>query len=111
DTFTGQLKDMDLKTTSNEANLAIANLKNTLATADKALADIAAIATKIKKGEGSLGLLINDKTFHENLNSALTNLELLLQDVRLNPKRYTRILSKKQIPYQKPQQDPGLNGE
>lgn len=111
DTFTGQLKDMDLKTTSNEANLAIANLKNTLATADKALADIAAITTKIKKGEGSLGLLINDKAFHENLNSALNNLELLLQDVRLNPKRYTRILSRKQIPYEKPQQDPGLEGE
>jgi phospholipid/cholesterol/gamma-HCH transport system substrate-binding protein len=104
--FSGQLKDMDLKGTTAEAKAAIANLKTTLATTDKTLAEVSGLIQKVRAGEGTLGKLLNDKTLYDNLNTTSHNLDLLLQDVRLNPKRYTRILSRKQIPYQAPVNDP-----
>lgn len=108
--FSGQLKDVDLKNTADEARAAIANLKTTLATTDKTLAEATEMIRKIKNGEGTLGLLVSDKKLYENLQSTSKNLDLLLQDVRLNPKRYTRILSRKQIPYQAPAVDPAETG-
>jgi phospholipid/cholesterol/gamma-HCH transport system substrate-binding protein len=109
--FSGQLKDMDLKGTTAEAKAAIANLKTTLATTDKTLAEVSGLIQKVRAGEGTLGKLLNDKTLYDNLNTTSHNLDLLLQDVRLNPKRYTRILSRKQIPYQAPVNDPAKEGK
>jgi phospholipid/cholesterol/gamma-HCH transport system substrate-binding protein len=108
--FSGQLKSVDLPGTAAETKIAITHLKTTLTTADKALRDIGTITEKIKNSEGSLGMLVNDKSLVQNLESTARNLDLLLQDLRLNPKRYTRILSKRQIPYQLPAIDPAKSG-
>ncbi|MCB0661886.1 MAG: MCE family protein [Saprospiraceae bacterium] len=104
DTFTAQLKAMELPATMENANGAINKLTETMVTADKAIADLGIVLAKIKNGEGTLGQVVNDKELYERLNSASKNLDLLLEDVRLNPKRYTRILSKKQIPYEDPEE-------
>ena len=39
-------------------------------------------------GEGSLGLLINNDTLYNNLESATKELDELLLDMKLQPKRY-----------------------
>lgn len=105
DTFTAQLTAMDLPNTMQNANGAIDKLTGTMSSADKAIADLDVVLTKIKNGEGTLGQIVNDKELYNRLNSASKNLDLLLEDIRLNPKRYTRILSKKQIPYEEPEKD------
>lgn len=43
---------------------------------------------KIDEGEGSLGLLVNDPDLYNNLEDASRQLDLLLLDVKYNPKRY-----------------------
>ncbi len=43
---------------------------------------------KINKGEGSVAKLMNDKKLYENLERSTKELELLLKDLRENPKRY-----------------------
>lgn len=106
DTLSGNLADLDLKGTSEQAGEAIANLKKTLASADEALSGVKSITDKINNGEGTLGMLIQDEALYRNLNKTTRDMDLLLQDVRLNPKRYTRFLSKKQIPYELPEEDP-----
>lgn len=55
---------------------------------EKTLAQVKNITEKIDKGEGSLGMLINDKNMYTNLENASKELEELLQDMKLNPKRY-----------------------
>ncbi|TDQ31143.1 MlaD family protein [Zeaxanthinibacter enoshimensis] len=86
-----------------EADLAatIAKLETTVANLDKVLA-------KIEQGDGSLGKLVNDKVLYNNLTNASQELELLLQDFRLNPKRYVNVsvFGKKQKEYTLPENDP-----
>ncbi|WP_394749425.1 MlaD family protein [Spongiimicrobium salis] len=63
---------------------------------------------KVEKGDGSLGKLVNDKELYDNLTSASKELDLLLQDFRLNPKRYVNVsvFGKKQKEYTLPENDP-----
>ncbi len=107
--FTGQLKSVNLAKTTDGANQAIASLETTLATADKAMKDLSGLVNKVNNGSGTMSLLMNNPDLYNKLSSTSANLDYLLQDVRLNPKRYTRILKRKQIPYVKPENDPAHN--
>ncbi len=53
-----------------------------------ALQEFNIVMSKINKGEGSLGLLINDQKLYSNLDSSAKNLDELLKDMKANPKRY-----------------------
>jgi phospholipid/cholesterol/gamma-HCH transport system substrate-binding protein len=64
--------------------------------------------SKLEQGDGTLGKLMNDKELYSNLTSASRELDLLLQDFRLNPKRYVNVsvFGKKQTEYSVPEDDP-----
>jgi phospholipid/cholesterol/gamma-HCH transport system substrate-binding protein len=66
------------------------------------------ILAKIERGEGSLGKLHQDDALYNNLADASKELDLLLQDFRLNPKRYVNVsvFGKKQKEYTLPENDP-----
>ena len=68
---------------------------------------------KIEKGEGSLGKLTQDEKLYDNLNAASRELDLLLQDFRLNPKRYVNVsvFGKKQKEYELPEDDPAAQNQ
>lgn len=65
-----------------------ANVKQTIINANRALAEATEILDKINKGEGSLGMLIHNEQLYTNLENSSKNLDLLLRDLRENPKRY-----------------------
>lgn len=46
------------------------------------------IVTSIDNGEGSIGKLLKDEKMYDNLEGASKQLEELLKDMKLNPKRY-----------------------
>lgn len=50
-----------------------------------------AIVEDVDSGKGSIGKLLKDDQLYENLEGASRQLEQLLQDVKLNPKRYVHI--------------------
>src|SRR5690606_34586263 len=62
------------------------------------------IVDGVDNGEGSIGKLLKDDKLYENLEGASRQLEQLLQDVKLNPKRYVHIsvFGKKQKEYVTP---------
>ncbi|MDO4224429.1 MAG: MlaD family protein [Bergeyella zoohelcum] len=45
----------------------------------------------IQNGEGSLGKLTKDEQLYQNLNKTAENLNLLVEDLKANPKRYVNI--------------------
>lgn len=74
----------------------IKNLESTLQNFDKIIAGL-------EQGEGSMGKLLKDDAMYNNLTGASKEMKELLEDIKLHPKRYFRILSKKEIPYSEPE--------
>lgn len=60
----------------------------TVAELDKTLASVNGLMTRIDNGEGSIGKLLKDEGLYTNLEGAALQLEQLLEDMKLNPKRY-----------------------
>ena len=69
-------------------SIAKADFATTLLKANSALLAASEIMYKINNGEGSLGLLLNNQRFYNELAMAATDLNILLLDIRTNPGKY-----------------------
>lgn len=72
--FSDSINKLEIKRTIDHLNGTVENLQT--------------ILSKIDTANGSLGLMVNDPRLYHNLNYASENLNRLLVDFRLNPKRY-----------------------
>lgn len=68
--------------------VAAADLGTSLASLKSSLANLDGIVKGIDNGEGSAGKLVKNDSLYTNLNNTLYNLDLLLQDLKDNPKKY-----------------------
>ncbi len=86
--------------------LAKANIAGTLTKVNEVLTQVAGITSKIDKGQGSLGLLVNDQKLYENLDKSAARLNELVEDMKLSPYRYVNFSvfppSKKRMIYTAP---------
>ncbi len=55
---------------------------------ERAVASADSVFSKMNRGDGTLGLLLNDKSLYQNSDSAVVELRALLADIRANPRRY-----------------------
>jgi len=76
-TFTNDLKQLQLQRTIDSLNATISDLRTTIA--------------GISDPNGSLGALMHDRKMYNKLNDVLLSLEILLDDIRVHPKRYVNI--------------------
>ncbi len=94
--------DQSLKNFSNlsenfdELDLVIENLS-------KSSTNINSITSEIKAGNGLVNKLVYDQVFVESLDQISSNINLLLEDLRMNPKRYVHfsLFGKKNKTYSK----------
>ena len=49
------------------------------------------VLQKINSGQGSLGLLVNDPKLYKEVEKAARDLNLLLEDIKANPKKYVKV--------------------
>ncbi len=80
-------------TTSENLKLLSEDLQNvqiskTINNLDSTLVAMNAIISSLERGEGSVGKLLKDDNLYNNLQGASLQLEQLLEDMKLNPKRY-----------------------
>ncbi|MET0465680.1 MAG: MlaD family protein [Chitinophagaceae bacterium] len=75
--FTRNLSGIELQPTMDSLQAAITQMKSAI--------------NKISSNEGTLGALINDKTLYNKLNDAVLSAEILMDDLRIHPKRYVNI--------------------
>ena len=69
-------------------SLAKSQIRSTINNLDASLNNFNDVITKINNGEGSIGLLINDKDLYNNISNASSQLDQLLIDMKKRPKRY-----------------------
>lgn len=72
--LTNNINKMDFNSLMTNANCTMQNLQ--------------VFTNRLNSKDNSLGLLLNDKQIYNNLDSTIQNASLLLQDIRINPKKY-----------------------
>ncbi|MBP1841160.1 MlaD family protein [Formosa algae] len=69
-------------------SLAATNISGIVNNLEQSLASFNGVLNDVNNGKGSLGKLLKDDQLYENIEGASLQLEQLLQDMKLNPKRY-----------------------
>lgn len=77
DTLTKNLSALQLQQTMDTLTSTVAALRNTVG--------------RISSPEGSIGALMNDRQLYNRLNEVALSAEILLDDIRVHPKRYVNI--------------------
>jgi phospholipid/cholesterol/gamma-HCH transport system substrate-binding protein len=91
--------------TSNLVNLTdslnSANLKQTVKKLETTLNKFNGILSDVEDGKGSIGKLLKDEGFYDNLEGAAKEMEALLKDLKEHPKRFVHfsLFGKKAKPY------------
>lgn len=84
-------------------DLAKADLGATVKKLEGTLESVNGLLAEVKSGKGSLGKLMTDEKMYTNLTNASKEMEELLREMKLNPKRFVHfsLFGKKAKPYNK----------
>ncbi|SFW49833.1 phospholipid/cholesterol/gamma-HCH transport system substrate-binding protein [Sinomicrobium oceani] len=98
--LSGNLKEVS-------GTLADADLGRTMEELQQTINGFHQVVARLENGEGSVGKLLKDEELYDNLTGASLQLEQLLQDMKLNPKRYVHfsLFGKRPKPYEVPDED------
>lgn len=77
--------------TKTSENFTKADLAGSVDQLKLAIGNLNKMVDKINSQDGSLGKLINDKTLYNNLNNTIRSANILVDDLRVHPKRYVNI--------------------
>lgn len=95
---------LDISTDLSEISKTInqSELSTTIKNFKNSSDDLSRILKNISEGNGTISKLIESDTLFQNLNNASKSIDLLLEDIRLNPKRYIHfsVFGKKNKSYQ-----------
>jgi phospholipid/cholesterol/gamma-HCH transport system substrate-binding protein len=73
------------------AKLADLSIQPTIDSLGQAVSHLKAVIAKMDSKDGTLGALINDRTLYNKLTDAILSAEILMDDLRTNPKRYVNL--------------------
>ncbi len=72
-------------------NLSKADIDGTIAQLKNSIETLNTILGKMSSTDGSLGKLLNDKALYDNLTNTVRSANILMDDLRVHPKRYVNI--------------------
>ena len=83
--------------------------KETMDNLNTTVSSLQSVLKNVEQGEGTFGKLMYDNALYDNLTSAAKELDLLLADLKENPKRYTHfsLFGKRPKPYERPVEEEG----
>ena len=71
-------------------SLSKVDIGGTLNRANNVIEELNIILTQINEGQGTMGMLMHNDTLYMEINRSAEELNLLLKDIRENPKRYVK---------------------
>ena len=109
-TFTN-FNEVSTKLNSFSDTLSQVNVKKLTNDLESVLASFNKISKDLESGNGSMGKLLKDKELYDNLAQSSKELELLLEDMRLNPKRYVHfsLFGRRNKEYEPPTEKDTIN--
>ncbi len=91
DAITSSIRNVEVTTN----NLANANIQGTVAALQATIQELQSTITKLNSSNGTLGLMMNDRQLYDRLNGVADRLnltalsaEILIDDIKVHPKRY-----------------------
>lgn len=87
----GKINNVITNLDKTATNLSTLDLQKTLNTLNETVGSLKAAIGKFDKKDGTLGLLLNDTKLYNNLTATANKLNLLIDDLKTNPKRYVNI--------------------
>ncbi|HUO51668.1 MAG TPA: MlaD family protein [Gemmatimonadaceae bacterium] len=99
-TARGEVKDVitnvraaseDLKEMAAQLRKSASSLSRTTASFESMVSHVDSVAVKVNRGQGSLGLLVNDPSLYRDTDSLMVALRALAVDVKARPSRYVNV--------------------
>lgn len=80
-----------IQTTVDNFGEASIKLDNLVTTLDTVSISLKKLTSKIERGEGTLGQLVNDTTLYEQIKKTTQHVDDLILDIKKNPKKYLKV--------------------
>lgn len=87
----GKINNIMTNFETTSRNFSDLQVQQTMQKLDDVANDLKTLTAKLNDSKGSLGMLLNDPRLYNNLASTGNKLNLLVDDIRMNPKRYITI--------------------
>ena len=87
----GQFNNIITNFSTLSDTLAKVKFAETMQHVSQTMAQLDEVSKKINEGNGSLGMLVNDDSLYIELAKSSRELNLLLEDIRLHPKKYVKV--------------------
>ena len=84
-------REAQLKKTMDDFSSTAAKLDRFAGRLDSLRASVQNVTSKIDRGEGSLGKLVNDDKLYTEARASVESLKALINDVKANPKKYLKL--------------------
>jgi phospholipid/cholesterol/gamma-HCH transport system substrate-binding protein len=84
-------REARLRRSLDQFSVAADNMARLSTRIDSLRASIQTITTKVERGEGTLGKLVNDDKLYADVNHSVQSLRALIEDIKRNPRKYLKI--------------------
>lgn len=84
-------RETDLRRAMDNFSQAAENMNRLSNRLDSLRATIQSVSSKVDRGQGTLGKLVNDEKLYTDLNSSIQSLKTLIEDIKANPKKYLKL--------------------
>jgi phospholipid/cholesterol/gamma-HCH transport system substrate-binding protein len=91
ETLQGKIEGVEVQQTMADIEETAVRMAETADMLQESAESISSVIDKIDSGEGTLGLLVNDRGLYEDLRTAAQNIASLTLDIQQNPGRYLKL--------------------
>lgn len=84
-------REAQLKRTLDSFERSATNLERLSGKIDSLRASIQSVTSKVDRGDGTLGKLVNDQQLYDDINESVKSLRAVLEDLKKNPKKYINL--------------------